>query len=189
MADSEENTEVQKPQLSPEERIAKLEKSKTISLILVVFLIILSVFQFAGIGYLLMTSAKDPQIETNTVQLATLDAKILELQKTDDKGEQIFLQNETLKIQIDKLLQDANIHNYAKLRSTMVDQEISYLQFLEALQQGMYELSRMVRGSRTWYEVYKEELDAVIEDSEARISKLEGTGPMVPGRAEPPKQP
>ncbi len=185
MAESEEKTEEQKPQLSPEERIAKLEKGKTLSLILIIVLLVFSIVQFAGIGYLMVSVSKDPKIEENTVQLATLDAKLLELQKSQNKAEQIVLQNEVLKTQMDKLLQQANVHNYAKLRSTMVDQEISYLQFLEALQQGMYELSRMVRGSRTWYEVYKEELDAVIEDGEARIAKIEGNSPMVPSKAQP----
>lgn len=185
MADSDEKTEETKIELSPEERIAKLEKGKLLRLILIIVLIIFSIIQFAGIGYLLATSAKDPRVGTNTVQLATLDAKVIELQKTSNEAKKIILQNEVIKIQMEKLLKDANIHNYARLRSTMVDQEISNLQFLEALKQGMYELSRMVRGSRTWYEVYKEELDILIEDSDARIAKIEGEGPLVQSKAAP----
>lgn len=185
MADSDEKSEEAKVELSPEQRITKLEKGKLISLILIIVLVIFSLLQFAGIGYLLMTSAKDPRIETNTVQLATLDAKILEIQKTSNEATKILLQNEVIKGQLEQLLKDANIHNYARLRIAMVDQEISHIQFLEALKQGMFELSRMVRGSRTWYEVYKEELDAVIADSEARLAKIESEAPMIQSKAAP----
>lgn len=185
MAERDDNEEETKGTLSPEERISKLEKNKSRSLIIIAALLFFSLIQFAGIGYLLIKSGKDPKIEENTVQLATLDARVLELQKAGDEAKQIMLQNELLKAKLDKVLEQASIHNYAKLRSTMVDQEISYMKFIEALQQGMYELSRMVRGSRTWFEVYKEELDKVLTESEVRIAKIEGEGPMVPSKAEP----
>ena len=54
----------------------------------------------------------------------------------------------------------------------MVGQEASYQQFITALQQGMYDISRMVKGSRTWYEVYKEDLNLVIRDSKEREQQL-----------------
>lgn len=185
MADSDEKNEETKVELSPEERIAKLEKGKLLRLISISLLVTFSIVQFAAIGYLLATTSTDPRIATNTVDIATAEAKILELQKTSNEATKIILQNEVIKGQMEKLLEDANIHNYARLRATIVDQEISNLQFLEALKQGMYELSRMVRGSRTWYEVYKEQLDIVIEDSEARVAKIEAEEPMVPSKATP----
>lgn len=185
MAAKDDNEENGESQLTPEERIAKLEKGKKLSTILVFVLLFFSVLQFAGLGVLFVLSGKDPKTQENTVLLATLDAKVLELQKQDNKANQIMLQNEILETKLDKIIAEANIHNYATLRSSMIDQEINNMRFLEALQRGMYELSRMVRGSRTWYEVYKEELDLLIASSEARIAKIEGQGPKVPERVDP----
>lgn len=184
MAGKDDEDKQESP-LSPEERIEKLEKGKKLSSILIYALLFLCVVQFAGLGFLFATTGKDPRIEENTVNVATLDAKVLELQKADNKAQQILLQNDILKTKLDQVLAEANIHNYANLRSTMVDQEVSYMKFIQALEQGMYEISRMVRGSRTWYEVYKEELDKITQGSEARIAKIEGQGPMVPEKAEP----
>ena len=73
---------------------------------------------------------------------------------------------------LDRIMATIQLNNFNSIRELMVEQEDSYQQFMVVLQQGMYDMSRMVPGSRTWYEVYKGDLDLVIEDSKKRHERL-----------------
>ena len=163
-----------KSNLSPEERIAKLEKGKMLSLTLIIVLFVFSILQLAGIGYLLMAPS-DTRPGENTAKLAAFEEKFLEIQKEHRESQKLYLQSKLLQGKLDKVLAEANTNNYATLRVMLAAQEQSYSDFIRSLQQGMYELSRMVRGSRTWYEVYKEDLDKILQGSDARKAAIEGT--------------
>ncbi|TVP54601.1 MAG: hypothetical protein EA349_11085 [Halomonadaceae bacterium] len=62
------------------------------------------------------------------------------------------------------------------LLARLNDQEHSFQQFLETLEQGMGELSRMVQGSRDWLELYSEELEALKNQSQQRQQELQALG-------------
>jgi hypothetical protein len=171
MAVDDEDIDDSTPGLSPEERISKLEKGKTLHLIVIILLAVFSITQMAGIGYLMISSPVS-DIEANKSEFAALNAQVFELEKAQNKTDQLIIRNKALEEKIDRVLAEANIDNFANLRSMLASQEENHAEFIIALEQGMYELSRMVRGSRTWYEVYKEELDKVVEDSKARSAKL-----------------
>ncbi|OMH38299.1 hypothetical protein [Motiliproteus sp. MSK22-1] len=171
--EQDEERDEGKPSLSPEERIAKLEKGKTLSLILIIVLFVFSTLQLAGIGYLLMAPS-DTRPGENAAKLAMFEEKFLEIQKEHRESQKLYLQSKLLQEKLDKVLAEANTHNYANLRVLLAAQEQSYGDFIRSLQQGMYEISRMVRGSRTWYEVYKEDLDKILQASDARKAAIEG---------------
>lgn len=173
MADDKEESS---PQLSPEERIAQLEKSKKLSWILIIVLAVFSLAQTGGLAFLLLQPA-DNRAAENSVTLAALDAEVVELQKQQNEAERLILQNQLLETKLDEVLANANIDNYRTLRLLFIEQEKNHVQFLAALQRGMYELSRMVRGSRTWFDVYKEELDLIMEQSRHRIEELQQPNP------------
>lgn len=53
-------------------------------------------------------------------------------------------------------------------------QERAWRKFIQNLKDGMFDLSRMVAGSRTWLDEYKQRLDRAIEESKARETQLQG---------------
>lgn len=57
-------------------------------------------------------------------------------------------------------------------KTLMIEQEESYQLHLNALKLGMKDLARMVPGSRTWLEVYDEQMDLALAQSKARMNKL-----------------
>lgn len=60
----------------------------------------------------------------------------------------------------------------AVFKAMMLEQERSYQLHLNALKQGMRDLARMIPGSRTWLDIYDEQMDSAIEQSKARMKKL-----------------
>lgn len=61
----------------------------------------------------------------------------------------------------------------SSFRRMMIRQEQSYQLHLGALKQGMYDLAKMIPGSRTWLEIYNEQMDAAITQSNLRVAELE----------------
>lgn len=61
----------------------------------------------------------------------------------------------------------------ATFQKTLIEQEQSYQEFLVAMKVGMFDLAKMVQGSRTWLDVYNEKLDDAQDWSELREKELE----------------
>ncbi|MAG42911.1 MAG: hypothetical protein CMH95_01195, partial [Oceanospirillaceae bacterium] len=57
-------------------------------------------------------------------------------------------------------------------KEILLDQEQSYQTHLSALKQGMRDLAKMMPGSRTWLEMYDEQMDIALEESRQRVQKL-----------------
>jgi ABC-type anion transport system duplicated permease subunit len=60
----------------------------------------------------------------------------------------------------------------AIFQKTLIEQEQSYQEFLSALKLGMYDLAKMVQGSRTWLDVYNDKLNNAQHLSELREKDL-----------------
>lgn len=173
----EEEEEKAQP-LSPEDRIAKLEKGRLISWIIMGVLLLFIVIE--GVTLVLYaTRGDDPWVAEGNQRLEALESESTRLKAAYDAA-QTFNDNALrLEGKLDRIMTTIQLNNFSALRKLMVEQEGSYQQFLAALQQGMYDLSKMVKGSRTWYEVYKDDLDLVIGDSKGRAEQL-GTGLVEP---------
>ncbi len=165
--------------LSPEQRIERLEKQRATSLIIIGVLFFVMLIQLGLLSYSLISS-DSRQAPDNSEELTELREDIRRLQVAFKKAESFYLQNQILESKLDRALNDVSMNNFATLRNLLQGQEENYVQFTKALQLGMYELSRMVRGSRTWFEVYKEELDAILSDSSQRLRTLQGIKPLPP---------
>lgn len=61
----------------------------------------------------------------------------------------------------------------AMFQQTLIEQEQSYQEFLSTLKLGMFDLAKMVQGSRTWLDVYNDKIDGVQDLSELREKKLQ----------------
>lgn len=62
--------------------------------------------------------------------------------------------------------------NATAFKALMLEQEKSYQLHLNALKQGMRDLARMVPGSRTWLDIYEEQMDEALAESRARMNRL-----------------
>ncbi|MBE0483660.1 MAG: hypothetical protein IBX52_09180 [Bacterioplanes sp.] len=56
---------------------------------------------------------------------------------------------------------------------TLLEQERNYQLHLTALKDGMRDLARMVPGSRTWLDMYNEQMDTALRISRQRQERLE----------------
>tara|TARA_R110002110_G_scaffold66538_1_gene182126 strand:- start:643 stop:1230 length:588 start_codon:yes stop_codon:yes gene_type:complete len=157
--------------LTPEDRINKLEKDRLISRIFMGVLL----FAVIGLTSTLIynsTQGPDPLTSENSRRLESIQQEMTQL-KTALEATQTYNDNaQRLEGKLDRIIATIELNNFTVLRKLMVGQEASYQQFITALQQGMYDISRMVKGSRTWYEVYKEDLNLVIRDSKEREQQL-----------------
>ncbi len=165
--------------LTPEQRIEKLEKQRSTNLVIIGVLSFVMVIQLGLLSYSLISNSAS-QVPDNSVEISELREDISRMQIAFKKAESFYLQNQILETKLDRALNDVSMNNFATLRTLLQSQEENYVQFTKALQLGMYELSRMVRGSRTWFEVYKEELDAILRDSSQRLRTLQGMKPVTP---------
>jgi len=143
-----------------------------------------SLLQSTAIVYLLMADHNDPRVAQNANALLSLQADLSQIEKVTESAAAYNRQAQVLEERIERVLKRTDLNNYAAVRDLILQQETSYQQFVAALQQGMYDLSRMVKGSRTWYDVYKEDLDRVVEASKARYQRL---SELQPEGSEPPK--
>jgi len=176
----DENNEAQP--LSPEERIAKLEKGRNINWIIMGVLLLLIIVQ--GVFLVIYsTQGSDPLIAENSQRVEALQQELNKLQTAYEATQTLNDNALRLEGKLERIITTIQLNNFSSLRKLMVEQEGSYQQFITALQQGMYDLSKMVKGSRTWYEVYKDDLDLVIGDSKGRAQQL-STGLVAPLKRE-----
>lgn len=158
-----------------DEQDESLEKKKIrISLVGVLLGVLgfFSLLQSIAIVYLLLSQKVDPQVVRNAGNISELRSELKSIEKVTESAAAYNRHAQVLEQRIDRVLNRTDLNNYAEVRQLILEQEQSYQQFITALQQGMYDLARMVKGSRTWYDVYKEELDRVVESSKARHQRL-----------------
>lgn len=59
-----------------------------------------------------------------------------------------------------------------QMNAVLQEQERAFRVFLRNLKDGMFDLSRMVAGSRTWLDEYNQRIDQLIAESRAREARL-----------------
>lgn len=146
--------------------------------ILIGILGLFSLLQTGAIVYLLSVgSSSDPRTEQHAEQLQRLQADVERISKVTESAKAYNQQAQVLEERLERVIKQTDLNNYATVRDLILRQEASYQLFISALQQGMYDLSRMIKGSRTWYEVYKEDLDRVAAESKERYARLQELTP------------
>ncbi len=172
MADKDEQEPVEAKPLTPEDRIAKLEKNRLFSWIACGVLLLLVLAEAGGL-VLIATQGPDPRVGEHEQRFDVIMNEIKLLEVAYESARAYNDNAERLEEKLKRTTKTIQLNNFSALRKLMIEQEQSNRQFLAALKQGMYDLSRMVKGSRTWYEVYKGDLDLVIADSKLRTESLE----------------
>ena len=150
-------------QLSDEQRISLLEgnvgKNRTvITIVTLTMLVILSVSFTVLILKLL-------RVDDPGVSRASFDEQVVIIQamQADLEKQKHTIASLSLSYQASQA---------ATFQQTLIEQEQSYQEFLLALKLGMFDLAKMVHGSRTWLDVYNDKLNDAKNLSELREKNL-----------------
>ncbi|WP_369983289.1 hypothetical protein [Thalassolituus sp.] len=149
--------------LSEGQRISLLERTVSFNRKIVILLVVLSVVGLSALSTLGIVSLLEEDVDYAT-------AAELQLVKKE---------NEALRIQIAAF--EKSLVQYRKIMDTsqasgfkeiLLDQERSYQTHLSALRQGMRDLAKMMPGSRTWLDMYDEQMNMALEESRQRVQDL-----------------
>jgi hypothetical protein len=150
-------------QLSDEQRISLLEgkvgKNRTVILIVAITMVVILSVSFTLL-LLKLLRVDEPYV-------------------SNVKFEEQKMVIQTLRTELDKqasalggLSLTYQQSQVAAFQQTMIEQEQSYQEFLSTLKLGMFDLAKMVQGSRTWLDVYNEKLDDAKDLSKQREKNL-----------------
>jgi hypothetical protein len=150
-------------QLSDEQRISLLEgkvgKNRTVIIIVAVIMVIVFSVSFTVL-ILKRSNADEPYVVLSSFdeQTAMIDAMQMKIDKQASTIATLSLTYQQSQV--------------ATFQQTMIEQERSYQEFLSALKMGMFDLAKMVQGSRTWLDVYNNRLDDARDLSMLREENL-----------------
>ncbi|GAA3971393.1 hypothetical protein [Allohahella marinimesophila] len=159
--------EVAEP-LTPEQRIALLEKSlgtNRIILLVVALLLVVSLAASVAILFFGQTSTLDADDPVAPAEAAlSLDQR----QMAEKVDANLTRFDERLS-RMELILQRTNTGRFADI---LLEQEKDKQQFALGAKEAITDLARMVPGSRTWLELYSEQIDKGVERSKARTSAI-----------------
>jgi hypothetical protein len=169
---TDRNTAEAEDELSEQQRIELLEKSVSsnkVILLIVALILIITISVAITTGIVNMLSSNDqPQVKLADFQAS--QKEIAELKKV------VAVQNEKITQlvkaypELKTLLANSSAPSFQKI---LLEQEKSYQDFLTSMKSGMYDLAHMVPGSRTWLEMYNEQMNKAITMSQKRSRELE----------------
>ena len=157
-------------ELSGEQRISLLEKSVTTNKVV---LLILALTLIVAISVTLTVMIISNMSEEES--LAGQDAFVQVQQELTLLNQQIEAQKSTIhKLEQDYtalkvLLENSSAPTFQKI---LLQQEKNYQNFIKSMKSGMYDLAHMVPGSRTWLELYNEQMNKAIKSSQNREREL-----------------
>ncbi len=154
-------------QLSDEQRISQLEdkvgKNRTVIMIVALTLVVILSVSLTVLILKLMR-ADEPYVPRSAFEEQKVEMKAL--QDVVKKQQHVI---EDLKLTYKQ-------SQVSVFRNTLVEQEQSYQEYLATMKLGMFDLAKMVQGSRTWLDLYKEKLDdgiALSKEREKRLLRLQ----------------
>lgn len=168
--------------LSDAERLQALEKSSTLSRLIlygvagvvVLLLLVLLAVQVSGLLADDPNKAAAEQISQLEKQVHGLKGEISELQgQVQKQGAQLALQQSGNLAGILKPAATEDPGTVGQLAKTLQGQENDFQQVILTLQVGMRDLAYMLPGSRTWLEYYTETLNKSLATSKARTLELQ----------------
>lgn len=154
-------------QLSDEQRISQLEdkvgKNRTVIMIVALTLVVILSVSLTVLILKLMR-ADEPFVPRSVFEEQKAEVKALRdvVKKQQHVVEDLKLNYKQSQVSV--------------FRNTLVEQEQSYQAYLATMKLGMFDLAKMVQGSRTWLELYKEKLDdgiALSKEREKRLQRLQ----------------
>lgn len=157
-------------ELSEEQRISMLEKSVTANKVV---LLILALTLIVAISVTLTTMIISSMSEDSS--LGEQDAFIQMQQELTTLKEQVAAQQAIISktqqsyTDLKGLLNNSSAPTFQRI---LLQQEKSYQEYIKSMKSGMYDLAHMVPGSRTWLELYSEQMNTAISLSQQREREL-----------------
>lgn len=154
------------------QRLGLVEKNVKLDRMLLLFiagLIILTIIVTVSIS--LVSSIYTSEAErASTAEIAELQEEITEL-RNDLQRTQLQLQVSGNEIsELKALFENSNAPALQKL---MVAQEQGFQDFIRSMKDGIYDLARIVPGSRSWLQVYSDKMDNTLQSSLNRQQTLQ----------------
>jgi hypothetical protein len=149
--------------LTEEQRITALENKvgkNRIVIIIVALTLIIILSVSTTVLILKLIRAEEP-----SVPISSFEAQKKLVEALSDQIKQQKVQIEHLKFTYEK-------SEVAAFQKNLIAQEQSYQEFLATLKVGMFDLAKMVQGSRTWLEIYTERVEEAQELSVEREQEL-----------------
>jgi len=150
--------------LTPEEeRIAGIEKKvkfNRIGISIMAIMILMAVSVSLTIG-ILKALQKDVPYAPND--------KFVALEKQVEEMRKEFVE---IQIESDKLARAYSMGNNEALVASLVEYEQHQQAMLTEMKVGIYDLAKMIQGSRTWLDIYTAKLEKAIEKSKEREAKI-----------------
>lgn len=163
-SEEEPITEIQR--LNIVEKSVKLDR---VLLLLLALLIMLTLAVTITIAIISSISGSGDE-SASAAEVVALQAKVQELRNDLQETRR---QLETLQNEIPLLKATLKNSSAPAFQRLMLDQEKSFQTFIKGVKEGMYDLARMVPGSRTWLELYSEKMDSATQQSIARQRNLQ----------------
>lgn len=167
MSKDQESSEENTP-LTPEQRIEILEgkvgKNRVVLMFVALILIVtlsasitaFMIYFFGGVSSAPSNDAENAQVlEGQAELLEQYDIRLAEL-------------NAKLKTLDNKLQNSSN----ATIQRVLVEQEQAKQKFMDTVRSAIYDLAHMVPGSRSWLELYSDQLDTATAKSQQREKML-----------------
>ena len=150
-------------ELTDEQRISLLEnkvgKNRTVITVVALTLIVILSVSFTVL-ILKLLHVDEPYVSHSIFEEQKLIIQQLEADVQEHKK------------QISQLTLTYEQSQVAAFQQNLIAQEQSYQEFLAALKLGMFDLAKMVQGSRTWLDVYNEKLNEAQSQSSQREKAL-----------------
>lgn len=151
-------------ELSSEQRLALLEGKVSTNRTLLMVILLAALVAVSITGTVLVVKMTSPQVNyADAQQLSQIEQQLQKL-------EQQLKQYQQQRLATEQLLEQSTA---GALKQQFLAQEQSYQAHLKALKQGMRDLAHMIPGSRTWLEIYNEQMDAALNQSRQRHQQLE----------------
>jgi len=162
---------VKKNEMQEMQRLGLVEKNVKLDRMLLLFLaglIILTIIVTVSISLVSSIYTSEGERASAAI-IAELQEEITEL-RNDLQRTQLQLQvsgNETSELKA--LFENSNA---PALQKMMLAQEQGFQDFIRSMKDGIYDLARIVPGSRTWLQVYSDKMDTTLQLSLKRQQAL-----------------
>lgn len=153
--------------LTEEQRITALEEKVGKNRLVIIFVVLILVIILSVSTTVLIL--KVMRAEEPPVPISSFEAQ-------KELVEELSNQLKQQKVEIDHLKFTYEKSDVAAFQKNLIEQEKSYQEFLATLKVGMFDIAKMVQGSRTWLEIYTERLEKAQEASVKREEELKLLG-------------
>ncbi|MCD8522957.1 MAG: hypothetical protein LRY66_16530 [Saccharospirillaceae bacterium] len=150
-------------ELSEAQRLAMLEDTVSTNRVVLMIMAVLAVIAISVAVTIAVVKVMQPDVTyVDSKSFAKLERDVEILKEAAIAHEQNLLDTRTI----------LDSSNATAFKALMLEQEKSYQLHLNALKQGMRDLARMVPGSRTWLDIYDEQMNEALAESRARMNRL-----------------